>query len=255
MSETNPAEKGANANRSTVSRIALLAGAAAALPVTGYATSIANTIVYTNETSAPLVADQPSGTPGTTSISVIMDPNALTSSAFTFTAGVYPGGGVFPPYERVFVTPPSVGGGYVSTDGSSGADAAPAAPGTVIGASSTFSTGNGTLSKTSAVPILDDYPWPNDSTQFRYLGVEFQDAALGAGTYFGWISVSAETDDAIATVNGFAYNSTPNGCIAAGQTTGICSLASAPEPSSLALLALGAAGLAVLRARRKSARA
>ena len=246
MSETKPAEKGTNPNPSRVSRIALLAGAAAALPVAGYADSI----VYTNETSNPQTADQGTSIAGgTTSLTVTMDSNAATTSSFTFNAQVDSAGG-----EKVYVVPPTTGG-YVSN----GSGPVPVAPGTVIGPGSTFTTGsNGILSKTSAVsPVFNQYPWPNDSTQFRYLGIEFQDAALGPGTYYGWISVSAETDDSIATVNGYAYNSVANACIGAGQTSGTCvnTLAQTPEPSSLALLALGAAGLAVLRARRKSARA
>jgi hypothetical protein len=211
-----------------------------------------NTIIYVNE-NPPLVANQPAGVDGTATISVVVNPNASNADApnSTFIFSAQENG----PISQVFVTPPT-NGGYVATGTSSSSDTVALPPGAVIGPSSMFAqSGNGTLSKTNNNDSsFNDYPFPNDSKQFAYLGVEFQDPSLGDGTYYGWISVSAQTD-AIATVNGWAFNNTPNSCIGAGQTSGTCADATAPEPSSLALFALGAAGLAAVRARRKAARA
>ena len=71
----------------------------------------------------------------------------------------------------------------------------------------------------------------------KYLGVKF---TIGANTNYGWIQVdvggtSVPTN---AVIKGYAYNDVDGGAITAGQV---------PEAGSLALLALGAAGIAALR--------
>lgn len=80
-----------------------------------------------------------------------------------------------------------------------------------------------------------------------YVGVQF--ATGGGETVFGWINVSLNGDvleDNFANltidIDGFAF-AAPGTDIVAGQTTAI------PEPSSIGLLALGAAGLATRRRR------
>ena len=73
----------------------------------------------------------------------------------------------------------------------------------------------------------------------KYLGVQFN---IGANTHYGWVELSANAAKTQFTVHGYAYETTPDGAIAAGAV---------PEPGSLALFALGAAGLAAWRIRRK----
>ena len=75
--------------------------------------------------------------------------------------------------------------------------------------------------------------------QVTYLGVSFDP---GDGVHYGWIGVvrTGQEVDAFA----WGYETDPGVPIAAGV----------PEPGTLALLAFGAAGLAVTRRRRGSAR-
>jgi hypothetical protein len=140
---------------------------------------------------------------------------------------------------------PENSSGYVGTPTN---DPTPLAPGTLIGPSSTFQTGTGTLQYSYK---FEKGPW-NADAGFQYLGVEFYIGAVNpADLHYGWISLSACTpgyespcsDPSVIQINGFAYNTVANGAITTPT----------PEPSLLPLLAMGAAGLAAFRARRKKA--
>jgi hypothetical protein len=93
--------------------------------------------------------------------------------------------------------------------------------------------------------------FPNFVGQLRYLGTQFN---LGGNTHFGWIALRLNANLRSGTVECYAYESTPGQGISTGDTGGgACGGGGAvPEPSSLALMAAGAAGLFALR-RRKSA--
>jgi hypothetical protein len=141
---------------------------------------------------------------------------------------------------------PENSSGYVGTPTN---DPTPLGPGALIGPSSTFQTGTGTLQYNPKV--FEKGPWNTDAG-FQYLGVEFYIGSVNpSDLHYGWISLSACTpgvespcnDPAVIQINGFAYNTIANGAITTPT----------PEPSTLPLLALGAAGLAAFRARRKKA--
>jgi len=78
------------------------------------------------------------------------------------------------------------------------------------------------------------------NTSEKYLGVKF---TIGANTNYGWIQVDVggTSEPTYALIKGYAYNDVDGGTITAGQV---------PEAGSLALLALGAAGLAAWRKNR-----
>jgi hypothetical protein len=85
-----------------------------------------------------------------------------------------------------------------------------------------------------------------------YLGLSFD---ISGQTHYGWAQISttmlgttSNTADSLVTVIDYAYETTPGASLLTGQTVG----APTPEPSSLALFALGAAGIAALRRRRKA---
>lgn len=73
--------------------------------------------------------------------------------------------------------------------------------------------------------------------QTGYAGVEFGGPG---GEYFGWANITVNANYSV-TLNGFAYNNTPN--------QGVI-IEPVPEPSSLLLLTLGAAGIAAYRRKR-----
>lgn len=77
-----------------------------------------------------------------------------------------------------------------------------------------------------------------------YLGVKFK---IGANTHYGWVRLTVATNETPAprrvTVHGAAYEATPDTGIKAGAV---------PEPGGPGLLALGGAGLLMMR-RRKAA--
>lgn len=125
--------------------------------------------------------------------------------------------------------------------------------GSIIGASRQF--GNGFFVFSQSGPILNTHTfWRSDS----FLGFEIP---LGGGQYnFGWAQVSLQTSRQTPYssrnfgwaihINGYAYETTPNVPISAGQTTETDP--PVPEPGSLGLLALGFLGLQVLRRKHAS---
>lgn len=79
-----------------------------------------------------------------------------------------------------------------------------------------------------------------------YVGLQFDD---GAGTVnYGWAEITLDAFGAGQTIelNAYAVEMTPDQAIEAGATSSI------PEPSTLGLLALGAAGLAAHRRRKQA---
>jgi hypothetical protein len=93
---------------------------------------------------------------------------------------------------------------------------------------------------------IESSAWLNKS---GYVGFKF----LSKGqTHFGWAHVGVGRTGPphslfSASISKWAYDTVPDQTIEAGQTSAI------PEPGTLSLLALGAAGLAVLRKRKRSA--
>jgi hypothetical protein len=79
-----------------------------------------------------------------------------------------------------------------------------------------------------------------------FLGLQF--GTSGTDSYYGWVELNASVSisgDAEVQVLDYAYRDTPNTDILVGHTSD-----AAPEPSTLALFALGAAGVAAVRRRR-----
>ena len=81
--------------------------------------------------------------------------------------------------------------------------------------------------------------WAGLTDQSGHIGVKF---TIGAGTHYGWMHASVD-EGGILTIFSWAYEDVPGESIAAGATI--------PEPGSLSLLALGAAGLMTRRRRKR----
>lgn len=82
-----------------------------------------------------------------------------------------------------------------------------------------------------------------------YLGFSLTD---GVDNFFGWANLTMFSSG-FANIKEIAFESCANVGIAAGQTASSCAPAEVPEPAPLALLAIGAVGVAMMRRRRKSA--
>jgi hypothetical protein len=100
-----------------------------------------------------------------------------------------------------------------------------------------------TSSESMPVNASGNFP---ESAGEQYIGVEFTAAGNTSGTpNYGYIAFEttddSSTEDLAGEVLGYAYETDPGVSITAGAV---------PEPSSLALLAMGAAGLLRYRGRR-----
>jgi hypothetical protein len=98
-------------------------------------------------------------------------------------------------------------------------------------------------------------PWANGGkgVKNRYLGLKFK---IKGRYHFGWarLTVTTTSDNFIATLTGYAYETIPGKAIVAGQTKSTDEIAQvnpaaltapAPGPVSLGALALGAPGLSI----------
>jgi hypothetical protein len=155
--------------------------------------------------------------------------------------------------ENCFFPPlgPSAGSLHVSAKGANVATfpgylAARFEPGDPIGPADVFgqtSSGGkhfagGLMSRFSGPRSFGN--WPNEQ---GYLGFDFS----SHGKHFGWAAATVREAPLRLYISEYAYDTVAGQAIRAGQTSAV------PEPGTLALLALGAAGLAALRRRKHSA--
>jgi hypothetical protein len=253
LRRNNPVEK--------FSKTALLAGAALAFPVASKAS-----IVYVNasstpsgtETTLPFTVTSPQQTTTDGPVTTAFTIDGISAFSFTADGGV---AGSSNPIEDMVNANATFNARWIGPSSNTEGEASPLSFGADIGVgldpSLSFYGGSGILQKTDGDPTTTAQkgPWPVDGSS-AYLGIEFN---AGGGLQYGWIQLSACTpDDAVSgnpcnvdpgivTVSSYAYQTTPGVDIAAGDTGAV------PEPSSIALFALGAAGLVAYRRRKLAA--
>lgn len=130
------------------------------------------------------------------------------------------------------------------------------APGKLVG----FTAGNSYVTALTAGQSIDGstlgpsffgslaYGASNPNAQFNnatdaYIGLSFPS---GANTYFGWVRVDIKNSAGTFLIKDWAYESQSGVGIRAGDGL-------VPEPSTLGLLACGAAGIAAIRRQRAAA--
>jgi hypothetical protein len=221
-----------DANRSKLDskliRYALAGSAVLAAPAAADAS-----IIYSGTVNSSI--EQTGSGPSSSTLNVTLD-GSLTD--FTLTAQV--GGGVI---AGVSVSGP--GTTYFVADG-----VGPKALtlGTLISAANATGSG-GNLSTSTGSPVsVKSGNWSADEVP-AYLGLRFD---ISGSAHYGWAQLSIDVDGGVsprAYVNliDYAYESQADVSILAGDTT-----VATPEPSSLALFALGAAGVMALRRKRQS---
>lgn len=126
----------------------------------------------------------------------------------------------------------------------SGSDVDALTGGVVVGPGQNYGSG-GKLAKAKASGSTGGQ-WPSNLVDPRFVGLQF---LIGGQTHYGWARVGVDVDGPAGVAQGvvydWAYDDTPGAAITTPGT------ASVPEPSSLALFALGAAGVAALKRRRR----
>lgn len=98
--------------------------------------------------------------------------------------------------------------------------------------------------------------WKTNATRAGYLGFSF---TLADGLHYGFVGMTVVpqgngVNSRAISIGGIGYQTTPGAAITVSGGTGALPGA-VPEPSSIAMLALGAGGLAAYRQRRKKAAA
>jgi PEP-CTERM motif-containing protein len=142
-----------------------------------------------------------------------------------------------------------IGPGFVSagvsvTGLSSNLVSQPLSAGTTIDSSLTFNPSQNVIKASSFIGA----PWASSSV---VLGLQF---TIGANTHYGWLRAAGQAEiigapSSQARIFDWAYEDSPGTGLVAPAA--LADPYAVPEPSSLALLALGATGIAALKARRK----
>lgn len=132
----------------------------------------------------------------------------------------------------------------------------PLAFGTTVDSSVTTGTSSYKVAKASvdSSGAITDSSGAYALNSDQYMGLQFE---ISGATHFGWALIrpvgSGYADLGVGhgtldiQIKEFAYETADRAAITAGATSAV------PEPSSLAMFALGAAGIAALRRRRKAA--
>ncbi len=94
---------------------------------------------------------------------------------------------------------------------------------------------------TSGNVVYGNYsPWNGNTDGYAGLTLDFDDGS----EHYGWAHISFNEDEQAMTLHGFAYETTAWKPLHAGEV---------PEPSTLVMFAMGAAGLTLLRRRQLAA--